>query len=163
VKSEPISPPLIYNVTFFEFNEIDSLNQNNNCSASSWSGFMSNYSLFNFLSVLTKIKNATIPFSSVFLTQESDKHLNSLNVFSLFSFFNSQNPTVDSSISNKDLDFEELLFHFMYDSSFPFSFLNSSLINNSTETTNSQEEFKTFAKLSVHVFSSSFSFFYALC
>jgi hypothetical protein len=38
VRSEPISPPLIYSVTFPEFNEKDSSNWNNNKSVSVLSG-----------------------------------------------------------------------------------------------------------------------------
>jgi hypothetical protein len=71
VKSKPISPPLIYNVTFLEFDEIDSLNQKNNYSMSDWSGYVSDNSLFNFpfnsLLVLTDIKSDTMSFSLVFL------------------------------------------------------------------------------------------------
>jgi hypothetical protein len=138
VRSEPISPPLNYNVTFSKFNKIDSSNQENNYSVSSWSSFTSDNSLFNssfnFLLVLTRIKSATMLFSSVLLPQGFDKHLNSLNVFSPLSslfYFISQTSTVDS-LTNSNIDFENLLLHFAYDSSSPFFSLSLSFSSSSS-------------------------------
>jgi hypothetical protein len=116
---------------------------------------MSNNSSFNSPPVLTKIKNATTPFSLVLLPQESNQHLNSSNVFSLLFSFISQPPIVDSLNTDSTQDFEDLLFHFVYGST-------SSSSSNTLTATTSQEEFKAFAKLSIHVFSSSSFFYYAL-
>jgi hypothetical protein len=122
------------------------------------SGYMSINSLFNFPLILTNIKSPTMLFSSVFSSQESEQHLNPLNVFSFLPSLYSHLPTVDSLTADSNRDFENLLFHFTYGSSSP-SFPS----NNPTETTMSQEEFKTFAKLSLYVFSSFSSFYYSLC
>jgi hypothetical protein len=101
VRSEPISPPSMFNVTFSEFNEIDLLNWKNNYSTSGQSGYTSNNPLFNSpfnsLSVLTEIKSPLTPLFSVFSLQGSEQHLYPLNVFSPTSFYFS---TFNSKLSN---------------------------------------------------------------
>jgi hypothetical protein len=94
---------------------------------SSLSDYMSNNSPVNFPLILTEIKSSLIPFSLVFFTQESEQHLHSLNVFSSLPFFYSHPLIVDSLTANSNKDFENLLFHFAYESSSPFS---SFLTNN---------------------------------
>jgi hypothetical protein len=153
----------MYKVTFLEFDEIDLSNWKNNYSTSGQSSYMSNNPPFNFPfnspPVLTGIKNPLMPLFSVSSPQGSEQHLYSLNVFSLLPLFNSQPSTVDSPTDSSTDTFENLLFYFAYGSSFsPPSFP----YNTFTVTTTSQEEFKTFSKLPVHIFSSFSSFYYAL-
>jgi hypothetical protein len=119
---------------------------------------MSNNFPFNSLLILIDIKNLIILSSSVFLPQESEQHLNSLNVFSFLPFLYSHPPTVDFSTADSNRDFEDLFFHFMYR-----SFFSSFLSNDPIETTTSQEEFKVFTKLPLHVFSFFSFFYYSLC
>jgi hypothetical protein len=160
VRSEPISPLPNYTVTFSKFNEINSSNQNNNFSMSSWSSFTSNNFLFNSPLVLTEIKNIAMPFSPVFSATRFEQHLNPSNVFSPLFSFNSQPSSVDFLIINSDKKFENLLFHFAYRSSFlPFP---SNTTTTFTVISTSQKEFKEFARLFLHVFSSSSSFYYSI-
>jgi hypothetical protein len=124
VRLEPISSPLAYNVTFSEFDEIDSLNHKNNYSTSSQSSYTSDNLLFNLsfnsLPVLTEIKNPLTPLFSVSSPQESEQHLYSLNVFPLLLLFISQPLTVDSPTDSSIDTFENLLFYFVYGCSFFF-------------------------------------------
>jgi hypothetical protein len=113
---EPLSSSLNYKVIFPKFNEKDSLNQKNNYSANSSSGYVLNNSLFN---SLDKINSTTAVFSLVFLPQGSKQHLNSLNIFSLLPLFHTQSPIVDSPTTDHNRDFENLLFHFTYRSPSP--------------------------------------------
>jgi hypothetical protein len=146
---------------FPEFNEKNLTNQKNNYSANSWSGYMSDNSLFNSLPVLTNIKSDVTPFSSVFLIQGFKQHLNPSNVFPLLPSFISQPSTVDSLTGDNNKDFDDLLLHFMYGSSFSF-FSPSSSFNNHTAYTMFQEEFEAFSKLSLYIFSSPSSFYYSM-
>jgi hypothetical protein len=123
VRFEPISPLLIYNVTFLKFEEKESMNWKNNYSTSDWSGYTSDNSPFNSPPVLTKIKNTAMPFSSVFLAQESKQHLDLSNVFFLLLSLFTQPLTVDFPIDNSTDTFKNLLLHFVYDSSSSPSFL----------------------------------------
>jgi hypothetical protein len=86
IRSELISLPLIYSVTFSEFNENNSLNQKNNYSMSSSSDYISFNSLFNPLvnspSKLTSLNSPLTLFSSVLSQHGSEQHLDSATVFS---------------------------------------------------------------------------------
>jgi hypothetical protein len=146
VGSEPISSSPIYNVTFLEFDENDSLNQKNNNSVNS-----------------SSINSPSMLFSSVSSHYGLEQYLNPANVFSSllslsFSLFYS--PIVDST--NNDTDFKKLILHFTYRSPF-LSSPSFSFSKQHIDSSTSQEEFKVFLELSLHVFSSFSSHYYSLC
>jgi hypothetical protein len=154
IRSEPLSPPLMYSVTFPEFRENNSLNQKNNYSTS---GFMS----FNSPSKLTSLNSSPTLFSSVFSHRESEQHLNSKNVFPPLSSLSpklSHSPKVDSPYTNSK--FENLLLHFTYRSS--TSPPSSPSSNQTTNNSMTSKQFGVFHQLPVHVFSSSSFFYYSL-
>jgi hypothetical protein len=151
IRSEPIFPLSIYNVTFSKFNENDSSNQKNNNSP------------FNFpFNSSPNINSLSTLFSSVSLHHRFEQHLNSAIVFSLFlslSFSFAYLHTVNST-NSADLNFEKLFLYLAYR-----SFLNSSPSSSNQHTdslTSSQEEFQAFSELSLYVFFSFFSHYYSL-
>jgi hypothetical protein len=145
---------------FPEFDENNSLNWKNNYSVSGSSGYMSFNSLVNFLSKLTSLNSPLMLFSSVFSHHRSEQHLDSATVFSLLLLLSSDlshSSKIDSLCTESE--FEDFLFHFVYrSSSFLFSFPN----NTTSSSMASEEEFKAFYQLFLHVFSSPSSYFYAL-
>jgi hypothetical protein len=117
----PPSPTFLFIINVFEKN--NSTKQKNNYSVNS---FVSNNSLDNYL---TESLNSTpTPFSSVFFKHESEQHLDSEIVFSplplLISTTSSHPLKVDSSTTDTDLDFEDLIFHLAYGSSLSSSSLS---------------------------------------
>jgi hypothetical protein len=158
---KPISSPPIYNVIFPKFNEFESSNQKNNYSVNGSSGYLLFKSLFN---SLVKIKTLSMFSSPVFSQHRSEQHLDPAKVFSsLFSLSSSLNFfTGDSTYS--DSDFEDLILHLVYKSSLlsSLSFSSSSSNIQSDSYMTSQKEFAVFHQLPLHVFSSSFSFYYTL-
>jgi hypothetical protein len=146
----------MYSVTFPEFDENNSLKRKNNYSTSSYTSFNS---LDNFLSKLTSLNSLPMLFLSVLSQHESEQHLNSVIVFpSLFSLSPvlSHSLIVDSSCSESE--FRDLFFHLVYGTftSPPFS------PNKDTGSPMISKQFEAFYQLSVHVFSSSSSFYYSL-
>jgi hypothetical protein len=149
----------MYSVMFPEFNENDSPNQKNNY-------FVSGYMSFNFpdnsSSKPTSLNSLSMLSSSVLSPYKSEQHLDSTTVFPLLSSLSSvlsHPPKVDSSCTNSE--FEKLLLHFAYRSSIPLTSLLS-FSNNTTNSPTVSKQFKAFHQLSVHIFSSPFSFFYSL-
>jgi hypothetical protein len=121
---------------------------------------MSFNSPVNSLSKLTSLNSSSTLFSSVFLHHESEQHLDPATVFPLLSFLSSDLshlPKVDSPYIESE--FEDFLLHFAYRSSSSPLFSPNNTAGSSTV---SKEEFEAFHQLSLHVFSSSFSYFYAL-
>jgi hypothetical protein len=119
-------------------------------------------SLFNSSSNVTNLNSFITFFSSVYSHHESKQHSNSVNVFSSPLSSNQSNSlTVDFNLS--DTDFKDLILHFAYESN-TFSSISSPppSPNQITDQSTSQEEFKVFSRLSLHVFSSFFSFYYSL-
>jgi hypothetical protein len=116
IKTEPISPSLIYNMTFSKFNEFKSLNQKNNYSVSSSSDYLSFNSLFNFP---LEIKTLPTFSSSVYSQHKSEQHLDLANVFSLLPFlsFSFNSLIVDSTCLDSDL--EDLILQLAYGSPLP--------------------------------------------
>jgi hypothetical protein len=156
IRSEPLFPPPMYSVMFLEFNENDLPNWKNNYSMSSMS------SSDNSPSKLTSLNSLPTLFSSVLSPHEFKQHLDSVTVFSLLFSLSpvlSHLLKVDSSCTNSE--FEKLLLHFVYGSSTFLTFLPFSP-NNTTGSSTTLEQFKTFHQLPIHVFSSFFSFFYSL-
>jgi hypothetical protein len=146
-----LSPP-IYNVTFPKFDENDSLNQKNNNSTSSSSGYVSN---------LTNINSPPMLFSPVLSHHGLEQHLNPANVFPLLSPLSvilSHLLIVDSPCTNTK--FEKLLLHFVYRSL--TSSPSPSSPNSPTDSSMSSKEFAACYELSLHVFSSSSSHYYSL-
>jgi hypothetical protein len=162
VNTEPISPS--HNVASLEFDELNSSNQNNNFSTLLNSHFIPPFNL-SLNSLNTKVLKAlSLPFSPVFSTTGFKQHHQPSNVFSSLSSLSTYIHTVDFPTATPDLDFEDLILHLAYGSSFPSPSSSSS----PTTPTNtlpvgciSQKEFQEFHKLSIHVFSSS-SFYYFL-
>jgi hypothetical protein len=135
------------------------------------SGFTSNNSPDN--SLTKSLKSTPTLSSSVFFKHESKQYLDSRIVFPPLPLFISHPPQVDSQThsTDPDIDFEDLILYLVYgSSSFPSSFPSSSPSsssssfpsNNITVDNKSQQEFLEFHKLSVHVFSSPFFFYYSL-
>jgi hypothetical protein len=115
--------------------------------------------LFNFLSKLISLNNPSILFSSVFSYHGSEQHLDPAIVFSPLSLLSSNlfnSPKIDSTYT--DTEFEKLLLHFTYESSSESSFSP----NTPTDSLTTLEEFTAFYQLSLHVFSSFFSYYYSL-
>jgi hypothetical protein len=143
-------------VTFPEFDENDSPNQKNNNFVSGSSSYVS----INSLSNLTNINNPPTLFSPVLSHHGLEQHLYPANVFppllSLSSSL-SNSPKVDSTYS--DTDFKDLILHFTYGSHSPSSPPSP---NNITDSPTSQEEFKVFVELSLHVFSFFSSHYYSM-
>jgi hypothetical protein len=121
--------------------------------------FMSNNSPNN--SPTESLKNTPIPFSSVFFKHESEQHLDSEIVFSPLLPLAITHPSQVDSPVEPDNNFEKLILHLVYDSSFSSSSPSSSS-NNTIVVSNSQKEFLNFHKLPVHVFFSSSFFYYSL-
>jgi hypothetical protein len=121
---------------------------------------MSCNSLINSLSKLTSLNSPLTLFSSVFSHHGSKQYLDPATVFSPFLSLSSDLshlPKVDSSYTKSE--FEDFLLHFAYGSSsfslfFPNNTIDSLMVL--------EEEFEAFYQLSLHVFSSPFSYFYAL-
>jgi hypothetical protein len=166
IRSESFSPPLMYSVTFLEFDEKDSSNQKNNYSASSYMSFNSSFnSSNNFQSKLTSLNSSPTLFSPVLSQHKSKQHLNSAIVFPLLSSLSlvlAHLLTVDSFYT--DTKFSDLFHHLAYGSStFPPSTLSFfSFPNKDTGSPITLQQFEAFHQLSVHVFSSPFSFYYSL-
>jgi hypothetical protein len=161
IRTELISPLLIYNMTFSEFNEFESLNQKNNYSASSSSGYLSFKSLFNFS---VEIKTLLTFSSLVFSQHESEQYLDPAKVFSSLPPLSSSLNFFTGDSTYSDSDFEDFILHLVYGSpplSSPSSSSPSSNIQSDSRTV-SQEEFTTFHQLPLHVFSSSSFFYYTL-
>jgi hypothetical protein len=115
IRSEPLSPPLMYSVTFSEFDENDSLNWKNNYSES---GYMLFNSLDNSLSKLTSLNNSSMLFYSVLSQHKSKQHLNSaivLPFLSPLSLVLSHSLIVDSPYTESE--FSDLFLHLTYRSS----------------------------------------------
>jgi hypothetical protein len=157
IRSEPLSPPLMYSVTFLEFEENNSLNWKNNYFASDYMSFNSSD---NSLSKLTSLNSLPMLFSSVLSHCESEQHLDSNTVFSSLPPLSpnlSYLFKVDSSYTNSE--FEDFLLHFTYES-FTSSFFSPP--NNTADSPMILEQFVAFYQLSIHVFSSLSFFYYSL-
>jgi hypothetical protein len=142
VQSKPISPSLIYNVTFLEFNENNLPNQKNNNSVSGLSGYVSFNSLFISLLILTSLNNLSTLFFPVFSHHRFKQYLNSKHVFTFLSLLSSKLSyplIVDSTCT--DIEFEKLLLHLAYGSSTS----SLSFSNTLTDRPISQEEFVVFS------------------
>jgi hypothetical protein len=163
VNTKPISPP--HKVIFPEFNELNLSNWNNNFSTLLNSHFILPFNPSLNSSNVKDIKALFLSFSPVFSTTEFEQHHQPYNVFSPLSSLSPHTHTVESPIVTPELDFKDLILYFTYSSSFPSLFPSSSpslSTNTQSVVYNSQKEFQNFHKLFVHVFSSSFSFYYSL-